>query len=288
MFTIIGADGREYGPVPVDKVRDWIAAHRADGQTKARREGTTEWKPLAEFPEFAAALGLTPPAEPPPPVSAPAGAPRAVDAQAYAADLIARAPKLRIGDTIAAAWVLLTRNFWPLVGVTLLISVVQAAANSIPILGLVASLLFSGVFSGGLYYYYLRRIRGQPAEIGDAFAGFTLAFAPLMLGGLVSALLTGVGLILLIIPGLYLAVAWSFTAPLIIDHKLEFWTAMEVSRRVVTAQWWRVFGLMILAVLIAMLGVLVCIVGVVFTMPIAVGALVFAYETLCNPAPKRG
>ena len=54
MFTIIGADGREYGPVTVEQVKAWIAAGRADNKTKARREGSIQWKLLAEFPEFAA------------------------------------------------------------------------------------------------------------------------------------------------------------------------------------------------------------------------------------------
>ncbi|HVT72218.1 MAG TPA: RDD family protein [Lacunisphaera sp.] len=54
MFKIIGADGKEYGPVPADKIRDWITSRRADLQTKACREGETEWKTLGDFPEFAA------------------------------------------------------------------------------------------------------------------------------------------------------------------------------------------------------------------------------------------
>jgi hypothetical protein len=281
MFTIIGADGKEYGPVSAEQVKGWITAGRANGQTKVKREGTTEWRPLAEFPEFADVAG----GSPPPPVSAapPAGP---VDPKAYADELIARAPKLLIGDTIGRSWELLKANFWPLVGVTLVVGLVQGLLGVIPILGSIAGLLLSGVFGGGLYYYYLRRLRGQPAEMGDAFAGFSLAFVPLMLGGLVSSLLTCVGLILLIIPGIYLAVAWCFTVPLIIDQKLEFWTAMEVSRRLVTTQWWRMFGLAILAGLIGALGALACIIGVFVTLPITVGSFVIAYETLCKAPAK--
>jgi hypothetical protein len=283
MFTIIGTDGKEYGPVSAEQLKGWIAAGRANGQTKAKREGTNDWKPLAEFPEFAGIQAGTPP--PPPAPAAPAGP---VDAKAYAADLIARAPKLLIGEMISSGWELLKANFWPLVGVTALVGVAQGVLNSIPFLGILSSLLLSGVFVGGLYYYYLKRVRGQTTEVGDAFAGFTLAFVPLMLAGLVSSLLTLVGLCLLVIPGIYLAVSWCFTMLLVVDKKLDFWTAMEVSRRVVTAQWWRVFGLMLLAGLISILGVLACIVGVFATLPIGVGAMVHAYETLCNPPPKAG
>lgn len=54
MFTILGADGKEYGPVPADKVHEWIRGGRANLQTKARRADETEWKTLGDFPEFTA------------------------------------------------------------------------------------------------------------------------------------------------------------------------------------------------------------------------------------------
>lgn len=63
MYKIIGADGREYGPVTGEQLREWISTGRANLQTKAQREGATEWKPLSDFPEFAgaaAAPGLPP------------------------------------------------------------------------------------------------------------------------------------------------------------------------------------------------------------------------------------
>jgi len=282
MFTIIGADGKEYGPVSADQVKGWVEAGRANGQSRVKREGTSEWKSLAEIPELAVFLGATPP---PAAAAAPAGP---VDPKVSAADLIARAPQLPIGASIGRGYELLKANFWPLVGVTALVMIVQGVCNAVPFLGILCSLLLTAVFYGGLYNYYLKRLRGQPAELSDAFGGFTLAFVPLMLGGLVSSLLTCVGLVFLILPGIYLAVAWCFTVPLIIDQKLEFWTAMEVSRRVVTAQWWRLFGLLILAFLVGIAGVLGCGIGVFVTMPIAFGAAATAYETLCRPPPKAG
>jgi hypothetical protein len=53
MFRMIGADGREYGPVSVEQLRQWLAEGRATGQTLICGEGTTAWKPLSSFPEFA-------------------------------------------------------------------------------------------------------------------------------------------------------------------------------------------------------------------------------------------
>lgn len=56
MYRIIGADQKEYGPVSTEDVQRWIADHRLYGNSLARAEAGTEWKPLSQFPEFAAAL----------------------------------------------------------------------------------------------------------------------------------------------------------------------------------------------------------------------------------------
>jgi len=52
MFKIIGGDGRQYGPVSTEEVRQWIAQGRANILTLAQAEGSTDWKRLGEFPEF--------------------------------------------------------------------------------------------------------------------------------------------------------------------------------------------------------------------------------------------
>ena len=61
MFFILGGDGKEYGPVSVAKIQEWMAAGRANLQTKARRANDPEWRSLGDLPEF----GGTPIAVPP-------------------------------------------------------------------------------------------------------------------------------------------------------------------------------------------------------------------------------
>jgi TM2 domain-containing membrane protein YozV len=73
MYKIIGKDGQTYGPVTAEQVRAWITENRANAQTLAQAEGTSEWKPLNSFLEFAAALISVPAsAAAPPTLTAPA------------------------------------------------------------------------------------------------------------------------------------------------------------------------------------------------------------------------
>jgi hypothetical protein len=53
MFTILGGDGKEYGPIRADQLRQWILEGRAGGLSQVRSEGAANWVPLHSLPEFA-------------------------------------------------------------------------------------------------------------------------------------------------------------------------------------------------------------------------------------------
>ncbi len=72
MFKILGTDGKEYGPVTQGNVIEWIRDGRANLSTKARKGDDTEWKTLADFPEFVptgTAPAFAPPSLTAPPIS---------------------------------------------------------------------------------------------------------------------------------------------------------------------------------------------------------------------------
>ena len=68
MFKIIGADGKQYGPVSAEQIRQWFAEGRAKPETLVQAEGSADWKPLGQFPELATAApaGMAPPPVMPP------------------------------------------------------------------------------------------------------------------------------------------------------------------------------------------------------------------------------
>ena len=67
MYRILGADGREYGPISADQLRRWISEGRANAETQTRIEGEAAWKPLGQFAEFQFAFAPAAPAPFPPP-----------------------------------------------------------------------------------------------------------------------------------------------------------------------------------------------------------------------------
>jgi TM2 domain-containing membrane protein YozV len=52
MYRIIGGDGHPYGPVSSETLREWVAQNRVNATTLVQPEGSTDWKPLGQLPEF--------------------------------------------------------------------------------------------------------------------------------------------------------------------------------------------------------------------------------------------
>jgi hypothetical protein len=67
MYKILGGDGKEYGPVTAEQIRQWVRENRLNGQSMAQGADSTEWKPVSSFPEFAP---LFAPSSSPPPIPA--------------------------------------------------------------------------------------------------------------------------------------------------------------------------------------------------------------------------
>jgi hypothetical protein len=199
--------------------------------------------------------------------------------ETIAAEYLRRGVVIDIGSAVSRGWALVRDNMGLLVGASLLGWLITIGLAFVPVVGWVVGI----VLLGGLDYMFIRRIRGEAVQIGDVFAGFNLAFLHLALAGLVKWLLTSLGFVLCILPGIYLAVAYVFALPLVIDKRMEFWPAMEVSRQVVHRHWWSIFVLVIVLWIIACVGFLACFVGALITIPVASAALMYVYEDLFGP-----
>jgi GYF domain 2 len=57
-YTIIGGDGKQYGPITADELRKWVSEGRLNAQSLAKAESDAEFRPLSAFPEFAEVFGI--------------------------------------------------------------------------------------------------------------------------------------------------------------------------------------------------------------------------------------
>jgi uncharacterized membrane protein len=93
-----------------------------------------------------------------------------------------------------------------------------------------------------------------------------------------SLILVLLGVLLILPPAIYLGVSWAFTPLLIVDKGLDFWPAMELSRKVSSKNFFGVFGLLFLCGLIFMAGIVALCFGIFVSAPLALAAIAVGYD----------
>jgi hypothetical protein len=199
MYIVIGGDGKEYGPIPSDDLRQWISEGRLNAQSLAKAESDAEFRPLSTFPELADTFvsRATPVAT---------------------TDWKTRDYELDIGGCVSRGWDLFKENLGTLWGGFLIGMLIIMAAGGM--LGGITALLIpktwmfqvafritynfvmqavlslvNGPLLGGIFYIFIQRMRGRSAGLGEIFIGFQKSFSQLVLGNLVVGFLTGLCLI---------------------------------------------------------------------------------------------
>jgi len=317
MYRILGSDGNEYGPVSTEQLGQWIRERRVNGETRVQGEDGV-WRLLREVPELV--VLLQPPIVVPPLIPAPMEAnsvPSDFDGD-YELDIVAclttawRLFQQQFSTLFGPTMMYLLICFG--------LGIFGALPYIGPLFSL-CSMVIGGPLMAGLYVVYLRVIRGETPPLGSVFDGFRkmfghlflgqwvagiLAFVPLLAGILVlffsvgltvimglvkgsaswptfEVLAPGLALFLLGVPvSIFLTVNWMFSLPMILDQRLDFWTAMKRSARQVRRHWWSCLALLVVMSILNFAGALCCLVGLVVTMPISMLVLMCAYETVIH------
>lgn len=153
------------------------------------------------------------------------------------------APSLPLGDFLKGGWILFKEYPWGFVGFFLAYLVIEILLNAIPRIGWLASGVVAPALYMGHFLVCAKLLQRRTVKFQDFFTGFHF-FLPLLLVALMTAVFVVLGLILLILPGVYLAVGYLFAAYLVVDRRLDFWQAMELSRAPCMApgsaflRWW--------------------------------------------------
>ncbi|MCM0059431.1 MAG: hypothetical protein NBV57_01115 [Algoriphagus sp.] len=144
---------------------------------------------------------------------------------------------------------------------------------------IVYSTLLAPPFYAGFYLVANKLSRGESVVYPDFFAGFRF-WIPSVIISLFSQVLIALGLVALIVPGIYLGVGYLFAIQMGIFGGMDPWSAMEWSRKLITRDWWRFFGLLLVVVVLNVLGLLLVGVGLLFTIPFTFLVLYVIFEDL--------
>jgi uncharacterized membrane protein len=258
-YWVLGADGREYGPVTLPDLTRWIAERRLVGTSRVRAEGA-EWTEAQLVPEIAALFSAGATASPP---------------LAGSARTLALPAEFRVWLFIGQAWDLVKVHWLPLAGMIF----IQAAIGCVPYLGPCVQFIIGGAILIGIWRAILGMIDGRAPEVGMMFRGFD-QFGDGFLAYIVRAILVGLGFLLLIVPGVILALMWAFTFPVLAETRLGFWEAMHRSAVLTEGYRWRLFLLALACFLVLILGLVAFCVGIFVAVPVCMTAFALAYRWL--------
>jgi uncharacterized membrane protein len=88
------------------------------------------------------------------------------------------------------------------------------------------------------------------------------------------------GFILLIIPGIYWAVRFSFSPLVVVDTGVGPVAAMKESWAITKGSFWKLFLFWLTVVLINLAGIVAIYIGLLITVPVTTLAMVFVYREL--------
>lgn len=168
----------------------------------------------------------------------------------------------------------------------LLIFIVGIASSFIPYGGYAIDIIITPIFVAGGILVANELIKGRYPDFSFFFKGFDY-FIPLLLLNIVSALVILLGFVLLIVPGIYLLVAFSMANMFVLFLGYDYWSAMEWSRKIITKQWWMFLGFLLVLGMINIAGLLFCGIGVIFTAPASMCMLFCAFEDIVGNAVRK-
>jgi len=139
----------------------------------------------------------------------------------------------------------------------------------------------------GISMLGLRRAVDAPIKARMIF-GYYQKTLPLFLASLGMYIGIMLGFLLLIVPGIYLSIAYLLSAVLVVDKNLGPWQALEASRKAISKHWFKVLGLSLTlfvfncAALFLTLGI-----GLIWTLPLSCIAMGVLYRIIfgCEQYP---
>jgi uncharacterized membrane protein len=213
--------------------------------------------------------------------------------------------EFHLGQYLSDGWEIYKRGFWSFAGFTLLFFTIQFSLNLIPFFGTLGSFFITIPLSAGYLLVAHRLEKNENPEFGVFFKGFDF-LGPLILLALIQSvaifallipiLIIGFSdfssiieifttspaevmfdtdssfnavpwMLFLLLPLIYLSMSWRWSTFFILFYDMKPLAALEASRKIITRQFFMFLLFYIIAGLIVASGILLLLVGILFTLP---------------------
>jgi hypothetical protein len=205
-------------------------------------------------------------------------------------------PNWDIGEVFNEAWQL-TKGFkgtligavFIYIAITMVVSVPFEFIGSDSVLLKLVSQIVIGLITYplgvGLTMLGIKRSVGMPTRAAMVFDYYPKTI-PIFLLYLLMMILIALGLVLLILPGIYLMMAYFMAIPLLVDKNMGIWEALETSRKTITQCWFRFFGLFLILMVIVSISMIPLGIGLIWAAPFGCIVMGIVYRSLFGVSQK--
>lgn len=205
------------------------------------------------------------------------------------------------GSAIRFGWETFKKRPWFFVGATVVIlfayGVIGAITNGIDaavggspeepsLIGGLINLALSTFVGMGVMAFFLAA-HDNPETVDLAVLWYPRPFWKFLATSILFSLAIGIGFVLLIVPGILAMIFFMFASLIVIDRELGPIEAMKESMAIGRGYRWPLLGLIVLAALIMMAGLLALFVGILVAMPVAGLAFTHAYRVLSRTDGRK-
>ena len=218
-------------------------------------------------------------------------------------------------ECLKEGWDLIKDRYWLFFGI--------AAVGLL--IGSAFAIVLMGPMMCGIFICFLQRKRGEQVEFGTVFKGFDyfvpglivqlikaipivvlmVPFYIIMLAAMFSSMprpgepidergvmftMFGVEIVfflVVMIVSILVELFFMFAFPLVVDRKLSGLQAIKLSFRACKANFGGVLGLLLLNAALGIVGVLCCVIGVYFYLPVSFASFVVAYRRVFPEIPQN-
>ena len=200
----------------------------------------------------------------------------------------------RIGNVINQTLSILSNNLLVFLAVTLVaylpaLLLTEVAAKDpqdigaslfAALLGVLLMVVFSMLSQAVIVHAAFQNMRGRPVQIADAINVAMQRFFPILGVALLTAVLAGLGMLAFLVPGFILLIMWFVAIPACVVEQRGSWASMRRSAELTKGHRWKIFGMLILMLIISMVVTSLIAVIIAFGGPILVFAVNLAWTAI--------
>jgi uncharacterized membrane protein len=129
--------------------------------------------------------------------------------------------------------------------------------------GIAYGIFVAGPIDYGAKWVFLKAVRGERIEVRDIFITFQRNYWNVIIANVVVGIIIGLGIVMLIVPGIIFACRLAFVPYLVVDREMDVMDALRVSWDMTRGYGWQIFLMGLLAIPVVLLGLICLFVGVI-------------------------